>query len=45
MRRGTILSLRLALCGLLALTDHKAARHMALLGICVADCYLGGAEA
>ena len=41
MRRGTILSLRLALCGLLALTDHTATRHLALLGICTADIYLG----
>ncbi len=45
MRRGTIFSLRIALCGLLATTDHKATRYMALLGICVADCYLGGAAA
>ena len=40
MRRGTLLSLRLALCGLLALTDHKASRDLALLGICMADILL-----
>lgn len=36
-----ILSLRMALCGLLGHTDHAATRQLALLGICVADAYLG----
>lgn len=40
MRRGTLLSLRLGLLGLLATTDHKASRYMALLGISMADVYL-----
>jgi hypothetical protein len=36
-----ILSLRQALCGLLAETDHKATRELAVLGICIADILLG----
>jgi hypothetical protein len=44
MRRSLILSLRLALCGLLATTDHKASRDLARLGICIADIYRGTAQ-
>jgi hypothetical protein len=43
MTRATLISLRQALCGLLALTDHKASRDLAILGICVADVHQGAA--
>jgi hypothetical protein len=37
-----ILLLRRTLCGLLAETDHIATRELAVLGICIADIFLGG---
>jgi hypothetical protein len=43
MSCNILLSLRIALCGLLASTDHKASRELALLGICLADIHLGAA--
>jgi hypothetical protein len=36
-----ILQLRQAFCYMLSLTDHKASRELARLGICLADIYLG----
>jgi len=44
MHRTALITLRQALCGLLALTDHRASRDLALLGICIAD-ILRGASA
>lgn len=41
MTRATLISLLQALCGLLALTDHKASRDLALLGICLANVHRG----
>jgi len=40
MHRSPIIALRQALCYLLSMTDHKATRDLALLGICVADVHL-----
>jgi hypothetical protein len=40
MSRTALIALRQALCYLLSLTDHKATRDLALLGICIADVHL-----
>lgn len=36
-----LIYLRQALCFLLSLTDHKASRDLALLGICIVDAHMG----
>jgi hypothetical protein len=42
MTRASLITLRQALCCLLSLTDHRASRELARLGICIADIHLVG---
>lgn len=43
MKRSPLITLHQALCLLLSLTDHRASRDLACLGICLIDVHLEGA--